>query len=137
MTWQHPFPKETITDRFGDTEPPRTSPHRGTDYAPGAKKLIPAVTDGKITKIKFSNILGWFVEYQTDEHGLFVGNAHLYCNKHDSIDCDGTDHAPGETCMSQLKVGDRVKGEIGLDELGTPERLEVRTCISAFRNNPI
>jgi len=109
MTWQHPFPKETITDRFGDTEPPRTSPHRGTDYAPGAKKLIPAVTDGKITKIKFSNILGWFVEYQTDEHGLFVGNAHLYCNKHDSIDCDGTDHSPGETCMSQLKVGDRVK----------------------------
>ena len=109
MTWQHPFPKETITDRFGDNEPPRTSPHRGTDYAPGAKKLIPAVTDGVVTKIEYSNCLGWFVEYQTDEHGLFVGNAHLYCNKHDSIDCDGRDHEDGSTCMKNLKVGDRIK----------------------------
>ena len=109
MTWQYPFPKNTITDRFGDNEPPRTSPHRGTDYAPGAKKLIPAITDGKVTMIKFSNILGWFVEYKTDEHGLYIGNSHLYCNKHDSINCDGSDHKAGETCMKNLKVGDRVK----------------------------
>jgi len=109
MTWQHPFPKNTITDRYGDNEPPRTSPHRGTDYAPSAKALIPAVTDGKVTMIKFSNCLGWFVEYKTDEHGLYIGNAHLYCNKHDSINCDGSDHAAGETCMKNLKVGDRVK----------------------------
>lgn len=109
MTWQHPFPKNTITDGYGDNEPPRTSKHRGTDYAPGAKQLIPAVTDGVVTMIKFSSCLGWFVEYKTDEHGLYIGNAHLYCNKHDSIDCDGSDHAAGETCMSRLKVGDRVK----------------------------
>lgn len=109
MTWQHPFPKKTITSRFGSTRPPRTSPHRGTDYAPGAKKLIPAVTSGKVTKIDFSNILGWFMEFKTDEHGLYVGHAHLYCNKHDSINCDGSDHEDGSTCMSQLKVGDRLE----------------------------
>ena len=108
MTWQHPFPKSTITDRFGDNEPPRTSPHRGTDYAPGAKKLIPAVTSSVITRIDYSNVLGWWVEYKTDDHGLFVGNAHLYCNKHNSINCNGTDHNDGSTCMKNLKVGDKV-----------------------------
>lgn len=107
--WQHPFPKSTITDRYGDNQPPRTSPHRGTDYAPKSKSLIPAITDAKITMIKFSQCLGWFVEYKTDEHGLYIGNAHLYCNKHDSINCNGSDHAAGETCMKNLKVGDRVK----------------------------
>jgi len=108
MTWQHPFPKETITDRFNDFEPPRKSPHRGTDYAPGARKLIPAITDGVVTKIFYSQVLGWVCEYKTKQHELYVGNAHLYCNKHDSIACNGSDHQDGSTCMSQLKVGDRV-----------------------------
>lgn len=108
MTWQHPFPKETITDRFNDFEPPRKSPHRGTDYAPGAKKLIPAITDGVVTRIFYSQVLGWVCEFKTDEHGLFVGHSHLYCNKHDSIDCDGSDHQDGSTCMNQLKVGHKV-----------------------------
>lgn len=118
MTWQHPFPKNTITSRYGDTAR-RTSPHRGTDYAPGARKLIPAVTDGVVTKIDYSNCLGWFVEYKTDEHGLFVGNAHLYCNKHDTIDCDGSDHEDGSTCMSKLKVGERVSQGQPVGRIGT------------------
>lgn len=108
MTWQHPFPKTTITDRFNDFEPPRKSPHRGTDYAPSAKSLIPAITNGRVTKIFFSQVLGWVCEFKTDEHGLYIGHSHLYCNKHDSINCDGLDHEDGSTCMSQLKVGDRV-----------------------------
>lgn len=107
--WQHPFPKSTITDRFGDNEPPRTSPHRGTDYAPGAKALIPAITDGVITKIFYSSCLGWVCEFKTKEHGLYIGHSHLYCNKHDSIDCDGSDHEDGSTCMKSLKVGDQVE----------------------------
>lgn len=107
--WQHPFPKSTITSRFGEMKPPRTSPHRGTDYAPGAKELIPAVTDGKVTRIFYSDCLGWICEIKSDEHGLYIGHSHLYCNKHDSIDCDGTDHEDGSTCMKSLRVGDRVK----------------------------
>ncbi|MEX0895639.1 MAG: M23 family metallopeptidase [Patescibacteria group bacterium] len=109
--WQHPFPKSTITSGFGSTRPPRTSPHRGTDYAPNAKTLIPAITDGKVTKIAYSNILGWFMEFVTDEHGLYIGHAHLYCHKHDTITCNGKDHNDGSTCMKNLKVGHRV--EIG------------------------
>jgi len=108
MTWQHPFPKSTITDRFNDFEPPRKSPHRGTDYAPGAKKLIPAITAGRVTKIFYSQVLGWVCEIKTKQHGLYVGHAHLYCNKHNTINCNGTGHEDGSTCMSQLKVGDKV-----------------------------
>ena len=108
MSWQHPFPKSTITSRFGANESFRSSPHRGTDYAPGAKALIPAVTDGVVTRIFYSNCLGWVCEFKTDD-GIYVGHSHLYCNKHDSIDCNGQDHHDGTTCMKKLKVGDRVK----------------------------
>lgn len=106
--WQHPFPKSTITSVFG-TMRNRTSPHRGTDYAPGAKELIPAITDGVVTRIFYSNCLGWVCEFKSDEHGLYIGHSHLYCNKHDSIDCNGQDHHDGTTCMKNLKVGHKVK----------------------------
>jgi len=108
MTWQHPFPKSTITDKFGDFEPPRKSPHRGLDYGVKGKSLIPAITDGVVTSIRYSGCLGWICEFKSDEHGIYIGHSHLYCNKHDSIHCDGSDHEDGSTCMSKLKVGDRV-----------------------------
>lgn len=108
MTWQFPFPKNTITDRFNDFEPPRKSPHRGLDMAPGAKALIPAITDGVVTKIFYSQCLGWVCEFRSKQHGIYIGHSHLYCNKHDTIDCDGSDHNDGSSCMSQLKVGDSV-----------------------------
>jgi murein DD-endopeptidase MepM/ murein hydrolase activator NlpD len=108
MTWQHPFPKSTITSRYGETAR-RTSPHRGLDYGVTGKKLIPAITDGVVTAIFYSSCLGWICEFKSDEHGIYIGHSHLYCNKHDSINCDGSDHADGSTCMKNLKVADRVK----------------------------
>jgi murein DD-endopeptidase MepM/ murein hydrolase activator NlpD len=107
--WQYPFPKNTITSRYGDRGYPRTSPHRGVDFAPGAKDLIPAITDGVVTAIFYSGCLGWVCEFKSDDGGVYIGHSHLYCNKHNSIDCDGSDHEDGSTCMSKLKVGDRVK----------------------------
>ena len=107
--WQHPFPKSTITDKFADKEPPRTSPHRGLDYAPKSRALIPAITDAVVTKIFWSDCLGWVCEMKTIEHGIFIGHSHLFCNKHNTINCDGSDHTDGSTCMKNLSVGDRVK----------------------------
>jgi len=77
--------------------------------SPGAKKLIPALTDGVVTSIFYSSCLGWICEFKSDEHGIYIGHSHLYCNKHDSINCDGSGHEDGSTCMKNLKVGDRVK----------------------------
>ena len=108
--WQHPLPKKTITSRFG-ARAGRKSPHRGTDYAAprGSKELIRAVTAGEIVKIFYSACLGWVCVQKTDDDGLYVGYSHLYCNKHDTTECTGKDHNDGSTCMSKLKVGDRVK----------------------------
>lgn len=108
MPWQHPLDPSSITDRFGDTEPPRTSPHRGLDYAPGSRKLIGSVSEATVTNIFWSDCLGWICETRTDEHGLYVSYCHLFCNKHNTVNCDGSDHEDGSTCMSQLKIGDRV-----------------------------
>ena len=105
--WQHPFAKSTITSVFG-TMVRRTSPHRGVDYAPGARELIPAVTDAVVTNIFYSNCLGWVCEIKSLEQGIYIGHSHLYCNKHDIIDCDGSDHNDGSTCMKNLKVGQSV-----------------------------
>jgi len=119
MTWQHPFPKKTITSRYGDNESFRSSPHRGLDYAPRQRALIPAITDGVVTSIFYSSCLGWVCEIRSDEHGIYIGHSHLYCNKHDTIDCDGSGHEDGSTCMSQLKVGDRVAQGQPVGRVGT------------------
>lgn len=107
--WQHPLPKNTITARFGATKG-RKSPHRGTDYAsPKKKELLRAVSDGEVAKIDYSKCLGWYVVIKTDEDDVYFGYSHLYCNKHDTTECNGKDHEDGSTCMSKLKVGDKVK----------------------------
>ena len=110
MTWSHPFPKKTITDKFGDNEPPRTSPHRGTDYAPGSKKLIKAVTAGTVKKIAWSNCLGWYM-VQTGwakNKTWYISYCHLSCNKH-GINCRGPKVDGCKTPFVRLKVGDKLK----------------------------
>lgn len=116
--WQHPFPKSTITDSYGDNQPPRTSPHRGVDYAPKSKSLIPAITDGVITAIFYSKCLGWVCEFRSDEDRIYFGHSHLYCNKHNSIRCNGSDHRDGSTCMKNLKVGDKVNAGQPIGRIG-------------------
>ena len=106
--WQHPLPKTTITARFGATKN-RKSPHRGTDYASSNKNaLLAAVSDAVVAKIDYSSCLGWYVVIKTDEDNVYFGYSHLYCNKHKTSECDGKDHA-NDTCMKNLKVGDKVK----------------------------
>lgn len=106
--WQHPLPKKMITARYGATAG-RKSPHRGTDYAsPKKNELLRAVSDGEIVKIDYSKCLGWYVVLKTDDDDIYFGYSHLYCNKHKTSTCNGKDH-DGDTCMSKLKVGHKVK----------------------------
>ena len=104
--WQHPFPESTITSRFWSMVR-RTTPHRGTDYAPGANKLIPAVTDGECVAVQWSNVLGWVMIQKAGKH--YIGYCHLACNKH-GIDCKGpSQHTDGSTCMKNLKPGHKLE----------------------------
>lgn len=107
MSWIHPFPKSTITSRFGTTVR-RESAHRGTDYAPKADSLIPAVTTGKITNIYWSDCLGWVCEQNSANSKHIISYCHLSCTKH-GINCKGPSrHKDGSNCMKNLKVGDKV-----------------------------
>jgi len=108
MTWQHPLPPNLIGDKYGDTEPPRTQPHRGTDYKGDDKQFLRAVTSGVIHNIFWSDCLGWIVELKTDEHGLYFGYSHCACQKH-GVNCDGSGHDDGSNCNNNVQRGDRVK----------------------------
>lgn len=109
MTWQHPFPKSTITSRFGETAR-RTSPHRGTDYAPGRGKLIPAVSQGIVKKIAWSDCLGWYMVQSAKEgtKNWYVQYSHLSCAKH-GINCKGPEKSGCKTPFKNLKTGDAVR----------------------------
>ena len=90
---RHPFPKKTITSRFGTTAR-RLTAHRGLDYAPKEGTRIPAVADGTIQTNKWSKILGWVVVQSAWDsikgRTVFIGYCHLQE-------------------QPKLKVGDRVK----------------------------
>jgi murein DD-endopeptidase MepM/ murein hydrolase activator NlpD len=112
MKWQHPFPESTISSRFGVTIR-RTSPHRGTDYAPGGGSLIPAVTAGTVEAIQWSQCLGWVMTQKCScpEHsgsgGHRIGYCHLSCATHGD-DCKGPRIEGCTTPFKNLKTGDSI-----------------------------
>jgi len=113
-SWKHPFPKSTISSRFGATAN-RATPHRGTDYAPGAGEIIRAVTDGEVALIQWSDVLGWVM---VQKAGLWwVGYCHLSCATH-GTECDG----PADGCKTpykNLKKGSKlVKGVTSVGKVG-------------------
>ena len=112
--WKHPFDKKLITSVFGTTVR-RTSPHRGTDYAPKAKSLIPAIATGTVRVTAWSDCLGWYMVQTAwaENKTWYIGYCHLACNTH-GINCKGPkQHPDGSNNFKNLKVGDRV-------ELGQP-----------------
>lgn len=117
--WQHPFPESTVTAEYGELSEWRKArglqPHSGRDYAPGAKKTIPAVAAGTVKLLQWSNVLGWVLVHDAkgvDGKTYFIGYSHLSCDKH-GINCKGPkvhgDHSP----LRSTKVGDK-------KELGEP-----------------
>lgn len=80
MSWRHPFPKKTITSRFGTTAN-RLTAHRGLDYAPKEGARIPAVSDGTVRSVKWSAVLGWVLVQSAWDgvkgRAVFVGYCHL------------------------------------------------------------
>ena len=91
-----PFPDKQITGHFGKIRTIRgkkTNPHRGTDWAAKRGTPIPAVANGTIRLVQFSEILGWVIVqsvYGYDRKTMYVGYCHM--------DSEPT-----------LKVGDKVK----------------------------
>lgn len=115
MTWQHPFPENTVTGEYGTLSEYRKArgmqPHSGRDYAPGAKKTIPAVAEGTVRLLQWSNVLGWVLVHDAvgvDGKTYYIGYSHLSCDKH-GINCKGPkvhgEHSP----LRSTKIGDKKK----------------------------
>lgn len=77
---RHPFPKKTITSRFGTTAR-RLIAHRGLDYAPKEGSRIPAVADGTVQAVRWSAVLGWVLVQSAwdsiNKKAVFIGYCHL------------------------------------------------------------
>lgn len=78
MTVYHePFDKSLRGDEFGNLAPYRNGrPHRGQDWHPAEKTVIPAVCNGKVTQIFWSSVLGWVVEV-LGEDKVYTQYCHL------------------------------------------------------------
>jgi len=109
-SWKLPFPDNTITGHFGTMSAYRKSkgmqPHSGTDWAPGAGTIIPAITAGQVKIIQWSNVLGWVMVQSADN--LYIGYCHLACAKH-GAECKGPIVSGCKTPFSGLKLGDSIK----------------------------
>lgn len=94
MTWVLPFDDKFLTGHFGKIRDFRKSvPHRGTDWAPGNGRLIPAIASGEVVSIKLEKGLGWVVETKvTDHKGKTWYVAYCHCLEE----------------PKKLKVGDKV-----------------------------
>lgn len=111
-----PFPESTITGTFGSMSAYRRKhglqPHSGVDFAPKGsnrgKTPIPAIGDGTIRLIQFSNVLGWVLVHTIwdikKKKAAYVGYSHLKCETH-GINCKGGHDA---SLALDLKVGQRV-----------------------------
>jgi len=78
MTVYHePFDKSLRGDEFGNLAPYRhRNPHRGQDWHPAEKSVIPAICNGKVVNIFWSDVLGNVVEVKTED-GYYMGYCHL------------------------------------------------------------
>lgn len=100
-----PFPDKLITGHFGKIRTingKKTSPHRGTDWAPKRGTPIPAVSNGTITVVQYSKILGWVVVqtvFGYNRKTMYVGYCHM-------------DTKPTFKVGDKIKMGDTI-GKVG------------------------
>lgn len=111
-----PFPENTITGVYGSMSDFRRKnkmqAHSGTDFAPKGsnkgKTPIPAVANGTIKLIQWSNVLGWVIVQTAwdakKKKAAYVGYCHTACAKH-GANCKGGHEA---SIATKLKVGDKI-----------------------------
>lgn len=100
-----PFEDKFLTGHFGKVRVingKKTQPHRGTDWAPGSGKPIPAVSSGTVVLIQYSKVLGWVVVQSVmgyDKKVRYVGYCHM-------------DTKPAYEVGKKLRVG-QIIGKVG------------------------
>jgi murein DD-endopeptidase MepM/ murein hydrolase activator NlpD len=115
MSWIMPFSEKLITGHYGTLSEYRRKngmqPHSGTDWAPKGKTAIPAIANGTVKLVQWSNVLGWVVVQTAatkTKKILHIGYCHLACDKH-GIECKG----PDAKCTTPFAVAVGQKLEAG------------------------
>lgn len=142
MTWQKPFPDKLVTGEFGTRSAYRIKnglgPHRGTDWAPKGNTVIPAIANGTIKLIQWSDVLGWVVVQTAWANGktYYIGYCHLSCAKH-GVNCKGPkklgDHSP----LKSTKVGDKKKAGEPVGRVGTTGKASSGPHLHATLSNSL
>lgn len=128
MAWVMPFSEKLITGHFGTLSEYRRKmgmqAHSGTDWAPKGGTVIPAIANGTVRLIQWSNVLGWVVVQTAMTKArktVFIGYCHVACDKH-GVECKG----PDQKCVSPVSfaVGQKL-------EAGKPSGMKVGNTGSA------
>ena len=76
VCYELPFSNPNLMDGWGSTCCGRSNPHRGVDFPQGTGTPVPAVADGVVDRVTWTNCLGNVVVLRHAD-GMYSGYAHL------------------------------------------------------------
>jgi len=120
VSWKKPFSDKLITGEYGTMSEFRRKnnmqAHSGTDWAPKGNTPIPAIANGRVRLIQWSNILGWVVVQSArtkDDKLMHIGYCHLACDKH-GVNCQGPKINCTEPFAIKMNQGVKVGQPFGM-----------------------
>ena len=114
--YKEPFNPKLRNDEFGNMASYRKHPHRGQDWSPKDQSPIPAICDGVVTNVFWTDVLGWVVEIKNPLDGVYTQYCHL---------APTNPKAPKSGSSATVKKGDKVKlgqiiGKVGGSKATSP-----------------
>lgn len=116
VLYKEPFSPKTRNDEFGNMASYRKHPHRGQDWSPADRSPIPAICDGKVANIFWTDVLGWVIEIYNPADKVWTQYCHIapLDNKN-----------PKKASTATVKKGDFVKlgqiiGKVGGSKATSP-----------------
>lgn len=116
VVYKEPFSPKLRNDEFGNMASYRKHPHRGQDWSPADKAPIPAVCDGKVANIFWTDVLGWVIEIYNPIDKVFTQYCHI---------APADNKNPKKASTATVKKGDFVKlgqiiGKVGGSKATSP-----------------
>lgn len=116
IAYKEPFAAKLRNDEFGNMAPYRSHPHRGQDWSPKDQSPIPAICDGIVNNVFWTDVLGWVIEIKNPADGVYTQYCHI---------APKNAKAPKTGSSATVKKGDRVKlgqiiGKVGGSKATSP-----------------
>lgn len=116
IEYKEPFAPKLRNDEFGNMASYRKHPHRGQDWSPKDQSPIPAISNGLVTQVFWTDVLGWVVEIKNMADGVYTQYCHL---------APLNAKNPKAGSSATVKKGDRVKlgqiiGKVGGSKATSP-----------------